>query len=105
MDIRSLDPGLVGVSTRWALITPNDSTDLADEAHLNIIISNAQREAIRLNSVRLGIGQPGREWTDAEKDRASQLFSFDQQIEAIREASNFLEPDAPADFADDSNWP
>lgn len=76
-----------------------------DEAHLAIIISNAQREAIRLNTVKIGADKPAREWTSGEKARAAQLLAIDQKIEDIREASNFMEPDPPVDFADDSNWP
>jgi hypothetical protein len=77
-----------------------------DAAHLNQIIQNAQREAERLNNIRMGV--PGvvepREWTTAEQQRAAELWYGDQAIEKIREKSNLLEPDPPEDYTDDKYW-
>ncbi len=72
-----------------------------DAVHLDIVISNANREAIRL--LRKGTAN----WTDAEAARAAQLEAADQMIEAIRAASNVLEmaDPIPADFTDDRYWP
>lgn len=70
--------------------------------HLEIIIANANREAIRLLRAKLE-----RPWTPEEAARAAELEAADQAIEAIRAASNVLEAmdPVPADFADDGRWP
>lgn len=70
-----------------------------DSSHLEILISNGTREAVRL--MRMGEAQ----WTPEEADRAAELAALDDGIEAIRAASNAMEADPPADFADDSHWP
>lgn len=71
-----------------------------DAAHLDILISNGTREAVRLlNKQRLGGAL-----TDDEAARAAQLAASDQAIEALRAASNAFETDPPDDFADDRNW-
>ncbi len=76
-------------------------------AHLDVIIANGMREQGRLLAVRTGI--PGlvaaRAWTVEETARAQVLWAADQAIEAIRAASNAMEPTPPADFADDACWP
>lgn len=71
-----------------------------DASHLDIIIANASREAIRL--LRLGEAN----WTAEQAARAAQLEAVDAAIEAIRAASNVLEAmdSIPADYADDSYW-
>jgi hypothetical protein len=77
-----------------------------DAAHLSIIITNAQREATRLQSIRLGIPGvvAGRDWTAEEAARAATLWGADQAIEAIRAASNVMEADPPADYTADARW-
>lgn len=72
-----------------------------DAHHLEIIIANASREAIRL--LRIGPAN----WSPEEAQRAAALEAADAAIEAIRAASNTLEgmPVIPADFADDRHWP
>jgi hypothetical protein len=70
-----------------------------DAAHLEIIIANATREAVRL--LRKGPAN----WTPAETERGAELEAVDQAIDAIRAASNLIEGDPPADYADDSHWP
>ncbi len=70
-------------------------------AHLDIIIANANREAIRL--LRKGEAN----WSATERARASALDVADGTIEAIRAASNALEAavPVPADYAHDRHWP
>lgn len=72
-----------------------------DAAHLEILISNGSREAIRL--IRKG----AENWTPEEAIRAAQLEAIDAAIEAIRSASNAIEAmvPIPADFADNGYWP
>jgi hypothetical protein len=78
-----------------------------DADHLAIVIANGTREQGRLQAIRTGI--PGviaaREWTEAEATRAAELWAFDAAIEAVRTASNALEPAPPADYASDRHWP
>ena len=70
-----------------------------DAAHLDIIIANGTREAVRL--LRKGSAL----WSDEERVRAASLEQIDIAFEAIREASNSLEADPPVDYADDRHWP
>lgn len=70
-----------------------------DAAHLEIIIANGTREAVRL--LRKGEGN----WTPEEAARSAQLQSFDAAIEAIRAASNLLEPSPPYDYTANRHWP
>lgn len=70
-----------------------------DSAHLDIIIANGTREAVRL--LRKGAAT----WTAEEAQRAAMLEAVDLAIEAIRAASNMLEASPPADYAADSHWP
>lgn len=70
-----------------------------DAAHLEIIIANGTREAVRL--LRRG----AETWTPDEAQRAAELEALDLAIEAIRAASNRLEADPPADFQDPKHWP
>lgn len=81
--------------------------DARDPDHLNVLISNAVREQGRLQAVLSGI--PGvsapRAWTEEEAARARYLWAADNALEAIRAASNLLEPSPPADYADDKHWP
>ncbi len=71
-----------------------------DAEHLAIIVANGSREAIRLLKIRVD-----REWTAAEQVRADELDALETAIEAIRKASNILEPAPPEDYADDRWWP
>ena len=73
--------------------------DARDAAHLDILIYNGTREAVRL----LNAGEQN--WTAAEATRAVELQQADADIEAIRAASNSMETDPPADYLDDSHWP
>lgn len=72
-----------------------------DAKHLEMVIANANREAIRL--LRLGAAN----WSTEEAIRAAQLEGADKLLEAIRAASNALEPldPIPDDYADDKRWP
>lgn len=80
-----------------------------DADHLSIIIQNANREATRLQAIRIGIPGviEGRDWTGEEAQRAAQLYGADAALEAIRAASNVLEvmDPVPSDYADDRWWP
>ncbi len=71
-----------------------------DERHLDIIITNGAREAIRL----LRKGQAN--WTPEEAQRAAALERMDRAIDAIRAASNRLEAmnPVPEDYADERWW-
>lgn len=69
--------------------------------HLDILISNAVREAVRLQNIRVS----GQEWTIEQANRAAQLISLDVKIEAIRGASNAMELNPPFDYKDDAHWP
>lgn len=71
-----------------------------DGAHLEIIIANASREAIRL--LRIKADRP---WTTQEAVRAAELEAADALVEAIRAASNAMEAAPPADYRDDARWP
>ncbi len=70
-----------------------------DHAHLNIILTNGTREAVRL--LRKG----PQSWTAEEVARAAELEQVDLAIEAIRAASNSIEAAPPLDFRDDRYWP
>lgn len=68
--------------------------------HMNILISNGSREAIRL--LRKGSDN----WTSEETVRAAELDKLDAAIEIIRTASNALgamEP-VPESYVDDKWW-
>lgn len=69
-------------------------------AHLEIIIANASREAIRLLRVKAD-----RAWTEAEAARAAELEAADYLVEVIRAASNAMESNPPADYREDKHWP
>lgn len=77
-----------------------------DADHLAVIINNNNREAIQLQEKRLEflVGD-GPELTADQTARVLALKAFDQALEAIRSASNALEPDPPADYTDDKHWP
>jgi len=70
-----------------------------DAAHLEMILVNGTREAVRL--LRKGAAN----WTTEETARAATLESLDASVEAIRAASNVMEASPPDDYADDSRWP
>ncbi|MGE0700436.1 MAG: hypothetical protein AB7O57_15170 [Hyphomicrobiaceae bacterium] len=71
-----------------------------DASHLDIILANGTREAVRLLRIR-----ETRPWTGDEAARAAALEQIDAAIEAIRAASNTMEHAPPADFASSSYWP
>ena len=73
-----------------------------DARHLDLLIANGTREAIRLIRQR-----EERPWTADEAARAAALEATDAAIEAIRTASNALESMAPvpADYTADARWP
>lgn len=75
-------------------------TGARDAAHLQVLISNASREAIRLLRIK-----SERPWTAEEAARAAALEGADAAIEAIRAASNAMEAAPPADYRDDGRWP
>lgn len=70
-----------------------------DAAHLDIIVANGTREAVRL--LRKGSDN----WSEIEAARAAQLEQLDAVFEAIRAASNAMEAAPPEDYADDRHWP
>ncbi len=72
-----------------------------DNGHLDILISNGTRDAVRL--LRKGEGN----WTSEDTLRAATLAAADDAVEAIRDASNVLETvdTIPDDYADDKHWP
>lgn len=72
-----------------------------DDQHLQQIMTNGTREAVRLQNRLLA----GQEWSEQEAARAAYLTGVDTAIEALRTASNLLEADPPEDFAADSRWP
>lgn len=76
------------------------ATGARDAAHLQVLISNASREAIRLLRIK-----SERPWTAEEAARAAALEAADAAIEAIRAASNAMEAAPPADYRDDGRWP
>jgi hypothetical protein len=78
-----------------------------DAEHLQIIIANGTREAVRLSDKRIAYildnNQPS--LTPTEEARATQLKALDAAIEAIRAASNAMEENPPLNYKDNSNWP
>ena len=72
-----------------------------DDRHLDIIISNNLREAVRLQEKRLG----GDTLTATEVARVGQLQQLDRIIEEIRAHSEALELAPPTDWSDDKHWP
>jgi hypothetical protein len=71
-------------------------------AHLTIKFANASREMQRL--LLKEVEDPG-SWTGEDEERKQFLKHQDAQFEAIRAASNLLEPGPPDDYADDKYWP
>lgn len=71
-----------------------------DKAHMDILISNGSREAIRL--MRKGSDN----WTAKENIRAAKLEALDGAMDDIWAASNALETMAqvPENFADEAHW-
>jgi hypothetical protein len=70
-----------------------------DAAHLDMLVTNGTREAVRL--LRKGAST----WTPDEAARAAQLEQVDIAIEAIRAASNGMEMAPPPDYMADARWP
>ena len=70
-----------------------------DQHHLDLILANGTREALRL--LRVGTTN----WSPQEAQRAAALDQADLAIEAIRAASNALEQAPPDDYVDDRHWP
>jgi hypothetical protein len=73
-------------------------TGARDPAHLEVLIANASREAIRL----LRKGEAA--WTPEEAARAAALEGLDASIEAIRAASNAMEGTPPQDYRSNEYW-
>ncbi|MCP5015192.1 MAG: hypothetical protein GY938_07895 [Ketobacter sp.] len=73
--------------------------DLTD---MKVKISNGSRDAIRL--LRKENDEPGA-WTAEDEARKAELITADAGLEAIRAASNVLEPNPPTDYADNTYWP
>lgn len=76
-------------------------TGARDDQHLQQILTNGMREAVRLQNKLLA----GGEWSEQEAARAAYLKGVDAAIEGLRAASNLLEPSPPDDFAADAHWP
>lgn len=103
-----------GTSIRAYTPPPPDADDVRAEAsrrmqsllgardarHLEIVVANGTREAVRLLRLR-----DDRPWTAEEAARAAGLAAVDQALESIRNASNALEAAPPADYASDHHWP
>lgn len=71
-----------------------------DVRDLDLKISNANREAIRLQDIRIS----GGEWTLEQAQRAVLLRAADAAIEHLRGCSNAMEADPPADYQDNARW-
>jgi hypothetical protein len=69
-----------------------------DAGHLDMLIANGTREAVRL------LRKNAASWTAAETERAAVLEAIDVAIENIRARSNAMELAPPADYRDDTNW-
>jgi hypothetical protein len=79
-----------------------------DGAHLDVIVANGSREAIRLQEKLIAhIVEPHASppLTPAQLARRAELKAVDAAIEAIRAASNAMEADPPPDYASDRHWP
>lgn len=72
-----------------------------DAEHLDVLISNGNREAIRL------LNKGMENWSAEDQARSAFLIATDAAIEAIRAASNVLEvaDPIPDDFTADKHWP
>lgn len=70
-----------------------------DEPHLDLLVGNNTREAVRL--LMKGVDT----WTPEERARAAHLTATDHALELIRVSSEALEATPPVDFRDDRNWP
>ena len=110
-DLAALDRALRALGMRSPVIGADDVRAEAsrrmqmlvgarDAAHLEIVIANGTREAVRLLRLK---GE--RDWTADEAMRAALLEQLDAAIEAIRAASNAMEESPPADYAADAHWP
>ncbi len=79
---------------------------------LTVKLSNATREATRLQQIKLGgvidpeTGEaiPAREWNEDEAALASYLAQTNAAVDALREASNAMESDPPEDYWQDHRW-
>lgn len=61
---------------------------------------NAQMRATELTLIKA----QGGSWTPEQAAEAAALQGLADRIKAIRLASNVLEPNPPADYADDKHW-
>lgn len=68
-----------------------------DERHLDILISNATREYLR-------IVDKGTSATSEQLIRLDQLKAADSAIELLRSRSNEMEVSRPTNFKEDSQW-
>ena len=77
-----------------------------DERHLQSLILDVTREAVRLQNKKLKYiedrSNPG--WTAREAARAAELEKLDRAIEALRTRSAEMEENPPVDYADDRYW-
>lgn len=112
----SLDTSYGGYTlTEWHMEAPaTTANDVRAEAQRRIIALvgatdltgclikqlNANMRANELNDI-----MHSRELTSEEAAEATALRSLATQIKAIRAASNDLEPNPPADYADTKYWP
>ena len=71
-----------------------------DAAHVDLIVANATREAVRLQNIRL----KGGTWTPEQSARIATLEAADAALEAIRSVSNAMEASPPSDYTSDSHW-
>jgi hypothetical protein len=77
-----------------------------DEAHLDVLIANGIREAVRLQEIRLAhlMDTSKPDLTAEQQLRAETLKAIDAAIEAIRSRSNALEAEPPSDYTADHHW-
>lgn len=79
-----------------------------DDEHTAIVLSNASREAIALNDQKLSFlaGDAGAtDWTAEQTAQSNRLRGANTAIDAIRAASNAIEPNPPVDYKNDLYWP
>jgi len=78
-----------------------------DADHLALLISNATREAIRLQEIKiahLSAPESQPDWTGEQATRAAGLLAMDAAIENLRARSNAMEQNPPENYTDDSHW-
>lgn len=77
------------------------------EETLHRVILDADREATRLQSMRMGV--PGiidaKEWTPEQAQRAATLIAYDAWLQSVDDAASVLNGTLPEDYTDDKHWP